>query len=559
MQRQPFSGASPQVMRGTLALAKSALFILVLFLAGFPSSAMADAVFVCKNAAATSFFTCAWPSEWSIKNPSAVTTTDKVVTCRSATPGMKDISLCEGARWTTKSWIGNSGLVGICFGATGGGNVEACNISNGGKEGWQIKSIVFGTGFPAPTVTLTATPNSVASGAAATLNWSSTNATGCTASGGWSGARSTSGSSSTGALSATTTYVLSCSGTGGSASASATVTVTPPTPAPTVTLTATPTSLASGAAATLNWSSTNATGCTASGGWSGARSTSGSSSTGALSATITYALSCSGAGGSASASATVTVTSTPPRPTVTLTATPTSVASGGAATLSWSSTNATGCTASGGWSGARSTSGSSSTGALSATITYALSCSGAGGSASASATVMVTAPPGTLYGLEWPGNGAVRRMLYWHNPFPIYDATYVFRVYPRKKTVPPNPNAYFTTFFWGNDGTFTWDSGGSANTYYGAHPYPIPGTERPRTVGDLRQQQRLRHRQRSGWNRWYTQAFRAWRESPSITHHEFYWDLPDTSKVIRQDHLPIRPGPPAIRLGRRSCSGRRRT
>lgn len=34
------------------------------------------------------------------------------------------------------------------------------------------------------------------------------------------------------------------------------------------------------------------------------------------------------------------------------------------------------------------------------------------------------------------------------------------------------------------------------------------------------------------WDRWYTQAFRAWRESATITHHEFYWDLPDMTKVI---------------------------
>src|SRR5262249_48671437 len=65
------------------------------------------------------------------------------------------------------------------------------------------------------------------------------------------------------------------------------------------------------------------------------------------------------------------------------------------------------------------------------------------------------------YGLEWPGDGSVRRMLYWHNPFPIYDATYIFKVYPRKKTGTYN---YYTTFFWGNDGTFTWDNG-NANTY----------------------------------------------------------------------------------------------
>jgi hypothetical protein len=28
------------------------------------------------------------------------------------------------------------------------------------------------------------------------------------------------------------------------------------------------------------------------------------------------------------------------------------------------------------------------------------------------------------FGRERPGDGAVRRMLFWHNPFPIYDATY---------------------------------------------------------------------------------------------------------------------------------------
>ena len=68
------------------------------------------------------------------------------------------------------------------------------------------------------------------------------------------------------------------------------------------------------------------------------------------------------------------------------------------------------------------------------------------------------------FGLEWPGDGSVRRMLFWHNPFPIYDATYVFKVFPRKKIVPTNsPTGYYTTFFWGNDGAFAWD-GGAANT-----------------------------------------------------------------------------------------------
>src|SRR2546425_8695598 len=64
-------------------------------------------------------------------------------------------------------------------------------------------------------------------------------------------------------------------------------------------------------------------------------------------------------------------------------------------------------------------------------------------------------------------------MLYWHNPFPIYDATYIFKVYPRKKT--SGMYRYYTTFFWGNDGAFSWD-GGFPNTYYGGHPYPRPAS-----------------------------------------------------------------------------------
>jgi len=86
----------------------------------------------------------------------------------------------------------------------------------------------------------------------------------------------------------------------------------------------------------------------------------------------------------------------PPVPTVSLSANPTSVAAGGSSTLSWSSTNATSCTASGAWSGAKTTSGSQSTGALNATSTYNLSCSGSGGSGNASTTVTVTGATGEI-------------------------------------------------------------------------------------------------------------------------------------------------------------------
>ncbi len=170
---------------------------------------------------------------------------------------------------------------------------------------------------------------------------------------------------------------------------------------------------------------------------------------------------------------------------------------------------------------------------MSATYTYKVSAFDLAGAPSPqSAPASATTLPGSAaaFGLEWPGNGAVRRMLYWHNPFPIYDATYIFQVYPRKKTGTYN---YYTTFFWGNDGTFVWD-GGIANTYYGAHPYPIPAPSGPGQWEISVYSSDYVTGTEVQWGRWYVQAFRAWRESPSITHHEFYYDLPDTTKVIKK-------------------------
>ncbi len=77
----------------------------------------------------------------------------------------------------------------------------------------------------APTVSMSASPGTISSGSSTTLTWSSTNASSCTASGGWSGSVATSGTQKTGSLTSTTSYTLSCSGTGGTASSSTTVTV----------------------------------------------------------------------------------------------------------------------------------------------------------------------------------------------------------------------------------------------------------------------------------------------------------------------------------------------
>lgn len=319
--------------------------------------------------------------------------------------------------------------------------------------------------------------------------------------------------------------------------------------APTLTFAANPASVTSGGSSTLSWNSTNATSCTASGAWSGSKATNGSQSTGALTSARTYSLNCQGSGGSVSRSVTVSVTAGAPAPRVTLTASPTSVASGGTTTLTWSSSDATSCTASGAWSGSRATSGSASSGALTAASnTFTLSCTGAGGSASSSAVVTVSGGA-AISGLDFQGSASTTgtvRFRFTNPLLAIYPATYIWKLKPRQQ------NGYYTTFFWGNDGPFYWGPS-SPDTYYGAHPYPSPppnGSAHKWEIsvygGDYQSSQDV------VYNVWYTQALRVWSDG-SGKHHEFYWDLPDTSKVIRVDvpsaYGSINPPSPALTFG----------
>ena len=95
---------------------------------------------------------------------------------------------------------------------------------------------------------------------------------------------------------------------------------------------------------------------------------------------------CGGGGGGGGSS-------TPPpspAPTISFSASPISVLLNSTSTFSWSSTNATSCTASGStqWSGSKATSGTEDVSiTISGNTTFTLSCSGAGGSRNASITI----------------------------------------------------------------------------------------------------------------------------------------------------------------------------
>ena len=106
-------------------------------------------------------------------------------------------------------------------------------------------------------------------------------------------------------LASSLSLINACGGGGGTP---------PPPPVPTVTITASSSSITQGQTATLTWSSTKATSCTASASpsesdWSGTHATSGAQSVTPVSTgTINYALMCTGAGGSGSRAVSVTVT-----------------------------------------------------------------------------------------------------------------------------------------------------------------------------------------------------------------------------------------------------------
>jgi hypothetical protein len=257
-----------------------------------------------------------------------------------------------------------------------------------GPGGTLSQSATVTVTAPLPTLSLAALPPAIITGQSSTLTWVSVNTTDCTASIGWAGAQATSGSLVV-SPTATTIYALACTGPGGTVSRSDTLTVNP-VPAPTVALAALPTAITIGQSSTLTWSSTNATGCTATGGWTGVQATSGTMVMTPTATTI-YTLACTGTGGTATQSATVTVGPIPP-PTLSFTALPASISAGQSSTLSWTSTNATSCTATGGWTGSQLPSGTLMVSPTVLTI-YGLDCAGPGGTITQSATVTVTTPP----------------------------------------------------------------------------------------------------------------------------------------------------------------------
>lgn len=276
-----------------------------------------------------------------------------------------------------------------------------------GSGGTTIPVALTGQGLI--TARIQASPTSALLGTPVTLSWSSTAGSACTATGGgpgdgWSGTLPASGTRTvTETASATYVYGLTCTGSGQTAQAQATVTVGQVA----VTLTSSKSSSPLGTPVSLTWSAPFASTCTGAGGtstdgWSGPK-TPATGGQVLVAETVpgnyTYTITC--VAGTHSAQAQVLVAF--PLPTATLTSNQSTLTAGEPLTLSWRSSNATQCVASGGltadhWAGPLpTTSGQLTvTSPSAATVTYTLTCTADGQQAQSQLPITYTVPVVTL-------------------------------------------------------------------------------------------------------------------------------------------------------------------
>lgn len=323
-------------------------------------------------------------------------------------------------------WAGNSGTSNVfTTSALTTSGTYTYNLSCSASDGaTNVSSLTITVGnVPAPTVSISANPASVASGATSSIKWSTANAASCKAVANsdpaWTGSLPTDGSFTTTAVTgpASVSYTLSCTGPASSGSQTGAgtavlMTAGPATPPPAFSqnFTANPSSVPLNGTSVLTWATTNAVSCVGTGGnpadtWDGSTQPPNGTFTTqpfATAGVYQYTLTCSGDSGTVAQTVNITAGSTG-TPSVSMLVNGSSNATIDLgttqnATLSWTSANVDNCTASGSWSGSKPLSGTMATGVITTdgVYSYTLSCTGGGGPATSTATLTVTGtvPPG---------------------------------------------------------------------------------------------------------------------------------------------------------------------
>lgn len=372
------------------------------------------------------------PNQWPLGTPSAMTWQSNLYPCTATGGGSGD-----GWAGSQLTAIGHEPITEstagpITFGLTCGAGAQTA-------QGQATTTVI------APTASLTAGASTAPVDTQVLLQWAA-NFDNCTLTVSPDSGSGVLGQvlASTGQLltteliAGTYTYTFACAGAQATTEVTYTGSVT--------TLTASASSVPVGSPVRLTWNSEAATSCTTSGGtpgdgWSGTSDSEAGSVvvTSSAAEPVTYSISCKNGQGTSTAQVQVSYTPVSaaqpvaPTPSVSLKASAQSEVVGSSITLTWSSDNASACTASGGgnadgWSGSLALSGTMSiTEATAGSYTYSIVCSGAPPAATAQAqvdfteasSVTVTASSG---GGKSGGGGAVDLLsllllalsLYWH-------------------------------------------------------------------------------------------------------------------------------------------------
>ncbi len=238
---------------------------------------------------------------------------------------------------------------------------DTCNV------GYKLGTNTLIVSLVAPTLSLSASPTTVAYNGSTTATWSSTNATSCTLDG---VAVALSGSQVFGNLTTSRTFTLACGNPAGTPTAQAAVTVIPPPVFNSIG--ASPSLVGKNQTSTIIWATNVTTSCTVDGVAANSPYT-----TPALSASRVFRIVCSNISGSVTQDVTVNVQPPPVITSFTVLTNP--LESGLSTNLTWATNYTSSCTLNG---AAVALSGTASTGVLTSSKRFTLSCSGLSGSTS---------------------------------------------------------------------------------------------------------------------------------------------------------------------------------
>ncbi len=125
-----------------------------------------------------------------------------------------DLSLHWNQWFRFLAILGVLSLLAACSGSSSSDDDEAvdpADAANPADPAAPVDSDPVTPPGTGPDMSFSVSSALIASGSSVVLNWTSTDATSCTASGGWSGGLATSGSQTVGPLTANTTFTLGCS------------------------------------------------------------------------------------------------------------------------------------------------------------------------------------------------------------------------------------------------------------------------------------------------------------------------------------------------------------